>query len=226
MNANFLTRAAFAACAVFGAVAAPASAEAGDVLIRLRGLIVGPTERSSGLMPAFPTAHVSLSDSYIPEIDFSYFITKHIAAELVLASSHHDVYGRGPLAPLGRIAEVRTLPPVLTLQYHFLPDNNFVRPYAGVGINNTLFFNQRPSPSLVRALGPTTVSLKDSAGYSFQLGADIPITKHFFANFDVKYVSIDTTAKLTSGSGPSAAVNRVHISIDPIVAGAGVGVRF
>jgi outer membrane protein len=39
---------------------------------------------------------------------------------------------------------------------------------------------------------------------------------------DVKYVDIDSSARLRTGT----LVNRVKVSLDPIVAGVGLGVRF
>jgi outer membrane protein len=44
-----------------------------------------------------------------------------------------------------------------------------------------------------------------------------------FVNFDVKYIDMDTTARLST---TSAGVQRVRVHLDPIVAGAGIGMRF
>jgi len=51
---------------------------------------------------------------------------------------------------------------------------------------------------------------------------DVDITKKVFVNLDVKFIDIDTNARLTTG----AAVNKVRVSLDPFVFGAGVGFRF
>ncbi len=55
-----------------------------------------------------------------------------------------------------------------------------------------------------------------------QAGVDIDLGERFFLNLDAKYIDIDTTAKLRTG----ALVNRVNVSLDPVVAGIGIGMRF
>ncbi|MDT8758471.1 OmpW family protein [Sphingomonas psychrotolerans] len=205
------------------AVATPASAQvaAGDVLVRARAILVSPTEESGPVTPGFPTGTVGVSDRAAPELDFTYMLTDHVGAELILATTKHDISGRGALSGLGDVATTRVLPPTLTLQYHFAPKSH-VRPYVGAGINYTTFFSEDASRSLETAIGKTDVHLKDSFGYALQAGIDMDLTPRVFVNFDVKYIDIDTTARLTTGS----AVNRVDVSIDPIVPAIGIGMRF
>jgi outer membrane protein len=212
-----------AASAMAMAVATPAFAqvEAGDVLVRARAILVSPTEDSGPVTPGFPTGSVGVSDRAAPELDFTWMVTDHIGAELILATTKHNITGRGALSGLGEVADTRVLPPTLTLQYHFAPKSH-IRPYVGAGINYTKFFSEEASRSLETAIGKTDVSLKDSFGYALQAGIDVDITPRVFLNFDVKYIDIDTTARLTTGG----AVNRVDVSIDPIVPAIGIGMRF
>ena len=207
--------------ALLSSVCGPAFAEQGDWLVRLRGIIVSPTENSSAVLPAFPGGTVSVDDAIVPELDFTYFLTNNIGAELILATSPHDISGEGSLAGLGEIAETMVLPPTLLLQYHFLPDAK-VRPYIGAGVNWSIFYSEDATPALVGAVGPTNVSLEDSVGWAVQAGVDFDLNERFFLNVDVKYIDINTTATLTSG----AAINTVDVDLDPIVAGVGVGFRF
>ncbi len=207
--------------ALLSTVCAPAVAEQGDLLVRLRGIVVAPTEDSSAVLPAFPGGAVSVDNAIVPELDFTYFLTNNIGAELILATSPHDISGEGSLAALGEIADTMVLPPTLLLQYHFAPEAR-VRPYVGAGLNWTIFYSEDASTSLVNAVGPTNVSLDDSVGWAVQAGLDFDLNERFFLNVDVKYIDIDTTATLTSG----ALVNTVDVNLDPIVAGVGVGIRF
>lgn len=210
-----------AAAALMLAGAQPAHAEAGDLLVRLRGIMVSPTEESTAVQPSFPTGTVAVDDAIVPEIDFTYMLTNNIGAELILATSPHDIDGRGALAGVGKLADTMALPPTLTVQYHFAPDAK-VRPYVGAGINYTLFYSEDASSALETAVGATKVSLDDSFGYAVQAGIDIDLTEKLFLNFDVKYIDIDTEATLRTGT----LVNRVGVSLDPIVAGIGLGMRF
>lgn len=209
------------AAAALAAIATPAAAEQGDWLVRLRGIMVSPNEESGAVLPAFPTGSVSVDDAIVPELDFTYFFTNNIGAELILATSPHDISGEGALAGLGEIADTMALPPTLTFQYHFAPDGA-IRPYLGVGVNWTIFYSEGAKDSLVTAIGPTTVSLDDSFGWAAQAGFDIPISERAFINFDVKYIDIDTTATLNTGGS----INTVDVSLDPFVFGVGVGMRF
>lgn len=211
----------YLAVAVATAAAAPAHAEQGDVLVRTRAIMVAPTEDSSGIEPSFPNDGVSVTSSFAPEVDFTYFVTDHLGLELIAATTKHDIKGKGGLGPLEEIADTWVLPPTLTLQYHFLPSKK-VRPYVGVGLNYTHFYSGDASDSLEEAIGDTKVKLDDSFGYAVQAGVDFDVGKDLFLNLDVKYIDIDTEATLTTGS----LVNKVDVSLDPIVVGIGVGMRF
>jgi outer membrane protein len=203
------------------AAAAPAHAEQGDVLLRARAIVVAPTEDSGGVEPAFPNDGVSVTNSFAPEVDVTYFVTGHIGLELIAATTKHDVKGKGGLEPLDELVDTWVLPPTLTLQYHFTPRAR-IRPYVGVGLNYTHFYSEDASDGLEAAIGETKVKLKDSFGYALQAGLDVDVGKNLFLNFDVKYIDIDTKATLTTGG----LTNRVKVSLDPIVAGVGVGMRF
>lgn len=202
-------------------LATNAHAEEGDWLVRLRGIVVAPTETSGPVTPGFPDATVSVSNAVVPELDFTYFLTNNVGAELILATSPHDISGEGSIAALGEIAETMALPPTLTLQYHFMPDAR-VRPYVGVGVNYTIFYDEDATSALTDAIGATTVDLEDSVGIAFQLGIDFDLNDRFFLNADVKYIDIDTTATLNTGG----VINTVDVDLDPIVAGVGIGMRF
>jgi len=198
----------------------PALAKEGDVLVRARAIVVAPNERS-GEVSGIPGSKVGVGDSVMPEVDFTYMATDHIGAELILATTKHSVSGRGTISGLGDVANTWVLPPTLTLQYHFAPDGK-IRPYLGAGINYSVFYSAKATPSLNAALGATKVKLDDSVGYALQAGVDVPVSEKVFVNFDVKYIDMRTNARLTSG----ATVRTAHVKIDPIVAGVGIGFRF
>ncbi len=211
-----------AAAVAVVAAAAPAQAEQGDFLVRTRAILVAPTEDSSGIEPTFPNDEVSVSNSFAPELDFTYFVTDNVGLELILATTKHDVNGKtGVPDAVGELVDTWVLPPTLTLQYHFMPKAK-IRPYVGVGLNYTHFYSEDASDSLESAIGDTDVNLDDSFGFALQAGVDFDIGKNLFLNLDVKYIDIDTEAKLTTGN----LVNRVDVSLDPIVAGIGIGMRF
>jgi len=207
--------------AIAPSVFSPAAAEQGDWLVRLRGVVVAPTERSSDVLPGFAGSRVGVENAIVPELDFTYFLTRNIGAELILATSPNDLIGEGTLVGLGKIGDIMALTPTLTLQYHFNPGGQ-ICPYVGVGVNYTIFYGEDASSSLVGAVGPTTIDLDDSVGLALQAGVDFAIGERWFVNADVKYIQIDTTATLNSGG----TINTVDVNLDPIVAGIGIGYRF
>jgi outer membrane protein len=202
---------------------APAYAlDEGDWLVRLRGIIVDPQDSSSGISPDLPTAKIGVDSAPTGELDFSYMVTENIGAELILASPIHDLNGRGAIASLGHIGDAQLLPPVLSLQYHFMP-KSWIRPYVGIGVNYTIFFNEDASHSLETALGGATkIRIDDSVGPAGQAGVDIDVAENLFLNFDIKFVDIQPGVRLITGN----TVRHVNVDINPLIFGIGIGTRF
>lgn len=185
-----------------------AYAEEGPWLIRLRALNMNVSNDASTALGT-----VSVNDKTFPEIDFTYFFTKNIAAELVLTyPQKHDVRLNG-----SNIGSLKHLPPVLSLQYHFMPDAAF-RPYVGAGINYTRFMSVN-LPNVGGAVGQLDVD-RNSVGLSVQVGADFKLSDNVFLNLDVKKVKISTDIK-SSGLGKITTFD-----LDPLLVSVGVGYRF
>lgn len=197
-------------------------AEAGDLLVRFRGIGVVPTAESGGILPALANSRLQARPSYVPELDFTYFFTDNIAAELILATTRHQIEGRGGIGNLGNVADAWLLPPTLTLQYHFNPEGRF-QPYVGAGINLTFFYGEDADGALEAVVGRTAVDATTSLGWALQAGLDYKIAENWYANFDVKYVHLDTNVTLnTAGAG----VQRADLNINPLIIGIGIGYRF
>ena len=171
--------------------------QAGDFVIRARGIAMIPDESTSS--SDLTTGEGKLNNDYVPEVDFSYFITDNIAVELIAATTKHDLKWENPNVDLG---SVMLLPPTLTLQYHFMPKERF-SPYLGAGINYTFSYD-------------------NGFGYALQAGFDYAISGPWSLNVDVKKVFLDTTITANLGSGPL----NVDADLDPWVFGIGVGYRF
>lgn len=177
----------------------------GDWLVRARAVHLDSANKdTTGL-------GLSINNKWLPEVDFTYFITKNVAAELILTiPQKHTLSSNG--AP---IATLKHLPPTLTLQYHF--DAPGFKPYVGAGVNFTRFSSVNFTPAVVAALNPTID--KNSWGAAFQVGVDIPLSKDMYLNVDVKKVFIQTDV-YSSG----AKVGK--FKVDPVLVGVGLGWRF
>jgi len=185
--------------------------DAGDLRVRLRG--IGFITDTDGTTDALG-GDARTSNDYVPELDFSYFFTKNIAAELILATTKHSVYVDRSTAGDLDLGSVRALPPVLTLQWHFNPDGQW-SPYVGAGINYTITYGASTGPSV------TDVKYTNEFGYAFQAGLDYEIDDTWSFNVDVKKVFVDTDIIANGGS-----VNAKGTALDPWVVGVGFGYTF
>ena len=108
--------------------------------VRVRGVGVVTPDQSAKI--GIIGGDVQISDTFIPELDFTYFFTEHFAAELILGTAKHDVKAINTVAGDIDLGSAWLLPPTLTAQYHFyVSDKKIVKPYIGAGVNYTLFYN-------------------------------------------------------------------------------------
>lgn len=195
--------------------AAPVGKTAGTFMVRARLIGVIPENSSSSLSGALNVGTVSTSNTVTPEVDFSYFVTDNIALELIAATSKHEIYAEGtPLGNHYHVGSTWVLPPTLLVQYHFMPHEKF-SPYVGVGLNVSMFYSTNAAGNAV-----TQLSLKPGVGAAVQAGFDYNFSGHWFANFDVKQIFVDTTASIDGG------VIHARTALNPTVVGAGIGYRF
>jgi outer membrane protein len=178
----------------------PATAIAENWMMRVRALDVMPDVSTSPSIEG-----LDVSDEWVPEVDFTYFVTPNIGVELILATSRHEVTLNG--ASLGKL---NVLPPTLTVQYHFMPSETF-KPYVGAGLNYTRFYNVDLAPGL-------SVD-SNSFGGALQAGVDIKVTENGYINLDVKKIWIGTEVQANG-------IDLTDLDINPLVWGIGYGFRF
>ena len=229
-------------------------AEKGDILVRLRGIGIVPNDdseqvRVAGLgnvqsLNGGESSRVNVKHNFVPEADITYMLTDHIGIEAIAGIANQDVELQdnglatlvttltGGAAGAGltdgfKIFDTWVLPPTITLQYHFMPENN-IRPYAGVGVNYTAFLWDDASGQLESAVGgPVHVNTRNGFTWALQAGVDIDWKDNWYFNVDVKYIDIETEASLFINGGPLAGTNlRVNTNVSPFVVGAGIGYRF
>ena len=228
------------AVSVLAALATPmlALAEAGDWVVRVRAVNVSPNEDSSlgkdvntllGASVMSPGAELKVSDKVIPELDISYYVTKHIAAELILAlGTRHNVSISGDAAGVvgdQGLGSVNLLPPTLTAQWHFNPDQ-MIDPYVGAGVNYTAFLDRNLRGRAGAINGDKIKVDSDSWGWALQAGVDINLKDGWLLNADVKYVTIDTDVKLRGAVTGNVWRKIDSLDINPWVIGFGVGKKF
>lgn len=183
-------------------------------LIRLRGIGVLPSA-SSSTISVIGGKVTQISNEVVPELDFSYFFTHHISAELILATSRHSVKATDTALGSVNLGKVSVLPPTLTAQYHFDLTSQF-KPYVGAGINYTHFYNVNSGPVA------TDIHYGSSIGPALQIGTDFAINDHWLINADVKKIWLQPNVTVYT---PIAQLN-TKVNINPWIVGLGVGYRF
>ncbi|MDP3087304.1 MAG: OmpW family outer membrane protein [Methylotenera sp.] len=221
-----------------------AQAEAGDIVVRLRATHINPSESSrlgettdkaygagtAALLYGNPNANLQVDSNTIPELDISYYVTKNIALELILAlGTKHDVKTSSAGAGLTKtgLGDVNLLPPTLTAQWHFMPDQTF-DPYVGAGISYVRAMNNGLAASTIGGDRPIRID-RNNWGPAIQAGFDINLTDKWLVNFDVKKIWFDTDVKIdTQGlAGTAAGYRKIDkLDIDPMVVSIGIGKKF
>ncbi|MCS6997664.1 MAG: hypothetical protein NZ533_12110 [Casimicrobiaceae bacterium] len=166
-------------------------------LLGVLGLI-SPNARSFGI-PAGVTVDVRDSQSVYGSV--GKFLDDHWAVEgLILAVPFkHDIYGAGTIKRLGKVATVKQLPPTLILHRYFGSWGDTLRPSFGVGVNYTYFFDAEATPALESYTGgPTEIKMKPSVGMGVFAGLQYQFSKRSHVKLTVGYVSVRTTATLTT----------------------------
>jgi outer membrane protein len=184
--------------------AQPALAEKGDIILRGGVHAVNPKSDNSPI--------VNVDEGYSPSIMLTYFLSDNWAIDVLGALPFkHDVN----LNTGGKVAELKHLPPTISLQYHFLPSGAVFRPYVGAGVNFTLIFDEETQG----ALAGTDLSLDNSFGLAAQIGADFALNDKWAINLEARWIDIDTDATLNG-----AALGTV--AVDPLVYGLSVAYKF
>jgi outer membrane protein len=179
------------------------------------------TQESTGLAAALygtSDAKLDVNSNVIPEIDFSYYLTDNIAAELILAlGTRHDVKIK-PITSSNNadLGSINILPPTLTIQWHFNPDESF-DPYLGVGATYARVMDNRLDLCCTNNL-PIHVE-RNNFGPTIQAGFDFNIDDTYLLNVDVKRSWIK--ADVTTGDDLID-----ELDINPWIVSVGVGMRF
>ncbi|MDG6094925.1 OmpW family protein [Acetobacter sp. AN02] len=200
----------------------------GDFMIRLSAMGILPQDRDSRVWvngARMYGTHTSTTNQAMPEFTFEYFITDHIAADLIVTSTRHEVSANGGMLA-GVAGQHKTdlgkawvLPPALTFTWHFRPHKRF-NPYVGVGVDFQWFYNMKGSG----ALGLTKLNAGFTAGPLVNVGFDYQVVGNWFVNADVKQIFSRMHAWAQNDS--ETLRGRVHESLDPTVVSAGIAYRF
>jgi len=221
----------FTASLLAAALAAPLAQahQAGDIIVRAGAITVDPREDSGALKfdgaSAAGTSATLDSDTQLG-LNFAYMLTDKVGIELLAATPFsHEVGVKGLGGLDGKLGDIKHLPPTLSVVYYPLDSKSAFKPYVGVGVNYTTFFQEDLS-SERKAQGFSSLELDDSWGLAFQVGADYMLTDRLMINAQVRYIDIDTEATVKGPGALGIAKTKVDVDVDPMVYMVGLGYKF
>jgi outer membrane protein len=230
---KYVVAMSLAAAVAAPAVAAELAYQPGQWVLRGGLTQVEPREDSDNIKAngsAIP-AKVGIDSDIQLGITVEYMFDANWGVEVLAATPfEHTASGRGALAGID-IADFKHLPPTVSAVYHFTTDSAF-QPYAGVGVNYTFIYDEELTSEFEAAVGTGgDMKLDDSMGLAVQFGADYHIDEKWLLNASVRWIDIDTKAKITVPpqgglGGGSRTVYTTDITVDPYVYTLSIGYKF
>ncbi|KAA1172818.1 outer membrane beta-barrel protein [Marinobacter salinexigens] len=213
--------------------------EGGDFILRAGVVNVTPDDSSDSitvggapLLGAGTNAQVTVDDDNQLGLRATYMLTDHFGIGVLGATPFkHDINGGGDIPSNLKLAETKHLPPTLTLQYYPLNSNSAFQPFAGVGVNYTIFFEEKTTSTLDGALGvgSSELELDDSVGLALEAGFDYMLNDNFGLNAAIWWADINTDAsvKVYDGAGNFVAeTDEFEVELDPMVYMVGFTYKF
>ena len=204
INKALISAAAIAAS--FASVYARAADEVYDNSFRLGSYTVFYHTHADDIVGPYVPAGVNLKAQDLETLYVGFVRRLSPAFSLELALGYpptNKVEGKGP-ATVGSIpyngqvvSSAKWLSPTLLLEYNFLSEDSKFRPYIGVGVNYTNFYDRRSTAQGNAALGgPTKLSLTASVGPAATVGVAYTITPrwHVYSSYSIARVNTHVTA--------------------------------
>jgi outer membrane protein len=218
-NSALLTAAAVAA--MYGALPALADDAIYDNSFRLGSYSVFYHTKADDLSGPYVPAGVNFKAENLETLYAAYVRRLSAGFDLELALGYppiSKVEGRGP-ATVGSVpyngevvSTARWLSPTVLLEYKFLGESSKLRPYVGVGVNYTAFYDRyQTAAGNAASGGPTKLSLTSSVGPAATVGLSYNITGHWhmYASYSISQVKTKIDAD-TAG-----VIRTTHLSFGP-----------
>ncbi len=216
--------AAFAGLAGFaGAAQADDSTPDNTVLsntVRLGAYYVHYNADAADVSGPFTPPGINLSVDNVTTAYFAYVrrLDSHWSLELAGGvPPTAKTYGRGP-ATVGsvpfngqEVATAKWLSPTLLFDYAFCDESSAFRPYVGVGVNYTKFYDRVSTPAGNAANGgPTAIGLSDSTGPAATVGLLYKINRDW--NVLASYSVAEVDSKYTSDTSGVIRSTTIHFN--------------
>ncbi len=155
---------------------------------------------------------------------YTRFIGDHTGIEVLLGLPLTlKIEGAGEASFVESVGNVKVLPPTILFNYYFTPIQKDLRPYLGIALNHTIFYNAKSSAQLEETLfGETDIDLSSSTNVGGFIGVNYRIHNQYFASFMAGYVAVSTTATTTTETRvigiPFGTIKReIEVDLNPYV---------
>jgi len=191
--------------------------EAGDWVIRAGVSHIDPKSTNGSISEL--GVDVVVDSASMLTFDGTYMFSDNFGLELLAALPFkHDV-NIDDGTDSAKVATVKHLPPTLSGVWNFNPQGK-VQPYVGLGVNWTIFFDESEK-GLLEDLD-ASLKLKNSLGFAAVVGLDVMLTERMFLNGNIRYMDIESDAKITIPGDPNT-VLETNVRIDPWIYAINIG---
>jgi outer membrane protein len=177
-----------------------------------------------------PGVNVDVKNVTTPYFAYLRRLSPHLVAQLAAGvPPKTETVGKGP-ATLGSVpfngqvvSTAKWFSPSILVNYVFRDESQALRPYLGVGVNYTRFYDLQSTPAGDAANGgPTAISLSSSVGPVMTAGLRWHIKDSWsaYASYDIARVNSDYVGD-TAG-----VIRRTHIKFNPSTLVLSVGYAF
>ncbi len=215
-----LILAALFAAAVLISINDAEAREKGDWIIRAGSSYIDPKSDNGSIDELGVDLEVDGTGMFT--FDGTYMITDNFGIELLAALPFEHDISIDDGTDSAKVASVKHLPPTLSGVWNFNPSGKW-QPYAGLGINWTIFFEESEK-GLLDDLD-ASLSLQNSVGLAAVFGVDVMLTERMFLNGNIRYMDIDSDVKITIPGTPDT-VLKTTAEIDPWVYAINIGWEF
>jgi len=162
-----------------------------------------------------PGASANVTDNSTLTVDVGYDITRDVSALLMVGVPPRPlINGRGTVATLGQLGQVRYGPVILTGRYSVRKWSSF-RPYAGTGVAYAIILKNHDA-------AVSRLDVHNHFGFALQTGAEWSVGGNWeiFADFKQLWLAVNAHGALAGGVPVKA-----HVTLNPSLVSLGMKVR-
>lgn len=187
--------------------------------------LVPKVESGAISAPALPNSLADVGKNTQPVALITYGLTDNISVETALGTPYkHKLYGAGAIQGTGQLGTVKALPAIGLVQYRFFSPDTPFRPFIGLGVTRAMFMKETGSFAMTALTNPgsgtpTTFKIDNKWTYSGQVGVQMNVSQHWFANAAFIKTRLRTDVHFSTGQFQ-------HVKLDPNSYILSVGYKF